>query len=197
MADINTVCLTGRLTRQAEIRYSQSGGGAIVRFSLAVNRRKRTADGQGWEDEANFFDCVYFGRAAEAVNQYLEKGRQVAISGELRQSKWEQDGQQRSKVEIAVSNLSLVGGRGSEGTAYPAGNAPYQAAGQSQRPQYGQGQGTGTRPSGAAGAQQPYAQPSQNRFSGSFSRAGQSSSAPVDDFSVGGPESYGDDDVPF
>ncbi len=188
MADINTVCLTGRLTRQAEIRYSQSGGGAIVRFSLAVNRRKRTADGQGWEDEANFFDCVYFGRAAEAVNQYLTQGRQVAISGELRQNKWEQDGQARSKVEIAVINLTLCGGRSD--AAAPANSG----AGSFQRPAYGQQTAAGRQ----SAPSQPYAQSSQNRFSGNFSRPQAGAPAPSgDDFSVGGPESYGDDDVPF
>ena len=75
MADLNNVCLTGRLTRQAEIRYSQGGGGAVVRFSIAVNRRKRSADGNSWEEEANFLDCVYLGRAAESVIHTLEKDR--------------------------------------------------------------------------------------------------------------------------
>lgn len=105
MADINSVVIVGRLVRPSEIRYAQNGG-AVVRFSMAVNRAKRTADGK-WEDEPNYFDCVYFGRAAEAVNPYLEKGRQVAVQGELRQSRWEQDGQTRSRVEIFVNNLSL------------------------------------------------------------------------------------------
>ena len=188
MADINTVCLTGRLTRQAEIRYSQSGGGAIVRFSLAVNRRKRTADGQGWEDEANFFDCVYFGRAAEAVNQYLTQGRQVAISGELRQNKWEQDGQARSRVEIVVNQLNLIGSRAD--SASDNGNGAYQ------NPQGGYAQYQNQRPDAGAGMGQSGAPSNQNRFSGSFSRptGGESVS---NDYSVGGPESYGDDDVPF
>ena len=105
MADINSVVIVGRLVRPSEIRYAQNGG-AVVRFSMAVNRAKRTADGR-WEEEPNYFDCVYFGKSAEAVNPYLEKGRQVAIQGELRQSRWEQDGQTRSRVEIFVNNLSL------------------------------------------------------------------------------------------
>ncbi|NCC63594.1 MAG: single-stranded DNA-binding protein [Spirochaetia bacterium] len=104
--DLNVVALVGRLTRESELRYS-NGGMAICRFSLAVNRRKRTADNR-WEDEANFFDCTMFGKSAESINQYLEKGRQVSIIGELRQSRWEQDGQNRSKVEIAVNSLQLL-----------------------------------------------------------------------------------------
>ncbi|HOE89479.1 MAG: Single-stranded DNA-binding protein [Spirochaetes bacterium ADurb.Bin315] len=104
--DMNVVALVGRLTRDSELRYTQ-GGMAIARFSIAVNRRKRTADNR-WEDEANFFDCAMFGKSAESVNQYLERGRQVSIIGELRQNRWEQDGQSRSKVEIVVNSLQLL-----------------------------------------------------------------------------------------
>lgn len=180
--DLNNVSLTGRLTRQAEIRYGQAGGGAIVRFSIAVNRRKRTADGQAWEDETSFIDCVYFGKAAESVHSYLDKGRQVAISGELRQSRWEQDGQQRSRLEVIVNTLVLLSsGRGQDG-AMP-----------NQVPNQNYSNNSFARPS-----QNSYnnygSDMSQNRTSGSFSRA----NAPIEDsYDVGGPESYGDDDVPF
>ena len=105
--DINVVVLVGRLTRNAELRYPQNGGNASLRFSIAVNRSRRNASGE-WEDEANFFDCVYFTRSAESLSQYLEKGRQVAIQGELRQNRWESDGQTRSRVEIFVNNLTLL-----------------------------------------------------------------------------------------
>ena len=113
--DINQVILVGRLTRDAELRYS-SGGMAVCKFSVAVNRRKRS--GEQWVDEASFFDIAYFGKAAEAVNQYLQKGKQVAIQGELRQNRWEQDGQSRSKVEIAANNVQLLGGAGGGGGSY-------------------------------------------------------------------------------
>ena len=103
MSDINCVTLTGRLTRDAELKYTQNGG-AIVRFSMAVNRSKRNADGS-WAEEASYFDCVYFGKGAESVNSYLSRGRQVAVSGELRQSRWEQDGQTRSRVEVFVNRV--------------------------------------------------------------------------------------------
>jgi single-strand DNA-binding protein len=110
--DLNVVALVGRLTRESELRYS-SGGMAICRFSIAVNRRKRTGDNK-WEDEANFFDCTMFGKSAEGLNQYLEKGRQVSILGELRQSRWEQDGQTRTRVEIAVNSLQLLASPGGD-----------------------------------------------------------------------------------
>ena len=107
MADINKVILVGRLTRDAELRYTNSGA-PICKFSIAINRRKKVGD--QWEDEANFFDCVLFGRQGESINQYLVKGKQVGIDGELRQNRWEQDGQSRSKVEITAYNVMLLGG---------------------------------------------------------------------------------------
>ncbi len=107
--DVNHVVLVGRLTRDAELRYTNSGL-AISKFSIAVNRRKRS--GEQWEDEASFFDITYFGKAAEAVNQYLGKGKQIAVDGELRQNRWEQDGQARSKVEVVANNVQLLGGSG-------------------------------------------------------------------------------------
>ena len=112
MADINSVVLVGRLVRDSELKYL-SNGQAISRFSLAVNRAKRNADGS-WGEDTNYFDCVYFGKAAEGVTPYLVKGRQVAIQGELRQSRWESDGQTRSRVEIAVNNLSLCQSTGGQ-----------------------------------------------------------------------------------
>ena len=134
MADINHVVLVGRLTRDAELKYTQ-GGAAVCRFSIAINRRRK--NGEEWVEEANYFDIVLWGRQGEALNQYLVKGKQVAVEGELRQNRWEQDGQSRSKVEIIANNLQLLGGgsgsgqqmnNGNQGT-YQRSNAPsaYQA----------------------------------------------------------------------
>ena len=109
MADINHVVLVGRLTRDAELKYTNSGL-AIAKFSLAINRRSKKGD--TWQDEANFFDAVFMGKGAEAVAQYLTKGKQIGIQGELRQDRWEQDGQKRSRVEIFVNSLQLLGSRG-------------------------------------------------------------------------------------
>lgn len=112
MADINHVVLVGRLTRDAELKYT-AGGQAVCKFSLAVNRRKKSGD--QWVDEASFFDIVLWGKQGESLNQYLLKGKQVGIEGELRQDRWEQDGQNRSKVEIVANNLQLLGGNSSGG----------------------------------------------------------------------------------
>lgn len=136
MADINCVALTGRLTRDSELKYTQ-GGNAVVRFSLAVNRSKRNADGS-WSDEPSYFDCIYFGKPAEAINSYLTKGRQIAINGELRQSRWESEGQTRSRVEIYVNNLTLLSSQNRNGelSADGVNNAPRQTTSYSQ-PQAG------------------------------------------------------------
>jgi single-strand DNA-binding protein len=84
------------------------GGQAVCKFSIAVNRRKKVGD--NWEDEANFFDIVVWGRQGESLHPYLVKGKMVAIDGELRQDRWQVDGQNRSKVEIYANFLQLLGG---------------------------------------------------------------------------------------
>jgi len=66
-------------------------------------------------DESHFFDVVLWGKSAEAVNQYLVKGKQVGVEGQLRQNRWEQDGQARSKVEIFATNVMLLGSGGGGG----------------------------------------------------------------------------------
>ncbi|MCL2208605.1 MAG: single-stranded DNA-binding protein [Treponema sp.] len=112
MADLNHVTLIGRLTRDAELKYT-SGGQAVCKFSIAVNRRKKNGD--QWEDEANFFDIVVWGRQGESLHPYLVKGKMVGVDGELRQDRWQQDGQNRSKVEIVTNYLQLLGGGPSAG----------------------------------------------------------------------------------
>jgi len=110
-SDLNVVALTGRLTRDSELRYT-NGGMAIAKFSIAVNRRTKKVD--QWVDEASFFDCSLFGKSAEGVHQFLNKGQQVAINGSLVQSRWEQDGQNRSRVEVMVNSLTLLGSKSDE-----------------------------------------------------------------------------------
>jgi len=107
MADVNHVILIGRLTRDAELKYT-TGGTAVCKFAMAVNKRRK--QGEQWVEEANFFDIVLWGSSGESIYQYLVKGKQVAVDGELRQNRWEQDGQSRSKVEIVANNVQLLGG---------------------------------------------------------------------------------------
>jgi single-strand DNA-binding protein len=121
MTDLNHVVLIGRLTRDAELKYTNAGS-AICKFSIAVNRRRKSGD--SWVDEANFFDIAAWGKMGESLNQYLTKGKQVAVEGELRQNRWEQDGQPRSKVEIFAMNIQLLGGGRDRSGGAPGGRGP-------------------------------------------------------------------------
>ena len=112
MADVNHVIIIGRLTKDILLKFT-GGGMAIGSFSIAVNRR--TKKGEQWVEEASFFDVSLFGKSAEGLSQYLTKGKQVAVEGELRQDRWEQDGQNRSKVYISASNVQLLGGNDAKG----------------------------------------------------------------------------------
>ena len=112
MADVNYVVLVGRLTRDATLKFTNSGL-PICEFSLAINRKVR--DGETWKDEAHFFDITLFGKLGEAVSQYMTKGTQVAVEGELRLDRWEQDGQKRSKIKIIANNIQLLGSRSGGG----------------------------------------------------------------------------------
>jgi len=115
MRDINVVVLVGRLTRDSELKYTKSGI-PIARFSVAINRSVKR--GEVWEDEASFLDVDFWGKGGESVNRFLTKGQQVAIEGELRQDRWEQDGQTRSKVVVVANNVRLMGsapGQGGQG----------------------------------------------------------------------------------
>ncbi|MDR3019843.1 MAG: single-stranded DNA-binding protein [Treponema sp.] len=122
MADLNHVTLIGRLTRDAELKYTANGQ-AVCKFSIAVNRRRKNGD--QWEDEANFFDIVVWGRQGESLHQYLVKGKMVGVDGELRQDRWQQDGQNRSRIEIVANFLQLLGGGG--GGSYAGDRQSYQS----------------------------------------------------------------------
>jgi single-strand DNA-binding protein len=110
--NLNTVTIIGRLTRDAELKYT-NGGTAVVNASIASNYR--TKSGDNWQEAVNFFELSFFGKGAEAVYKYMTKGKQVAVSGELRQERWEQDGQNRSKVKILAHQVQLLGTKNSEG----------------------------------------------------------------------------------
>ncbi len=104
--DINTITITGRLGRDAEMRGSD---GSILSMRVASNYSAK--EGGEWVEKTNWLDAVMFGNRAQAVSQYLTKGTEVAISGELRIREYEaRDGSKRNAVEIVVDELKLVGG---------------------------------------------------------------------------------------
>jgi single-strand DNA-binding protein len=104
---INRVILTGNLSRDPEVKRTQSGM-AVMSFGLAVNDRRKNPQSGEWEDYVNWVDCTMFGTRAESVSNYISKGSKVGIEGKLRYSSWEKDGQKRSKLEVIVDEIELM-----------------------------------------------------------------------------------------
>lgn len=111
---INRVIITGNLTRDPELRTTQSQT-SILTLGVAVNDRRKNVQTGNWEDVPNFIDCTMFGARAEAVARYLSKGSKVAIEGKLRWSQWEKDGQKRSKIEVIVDEIEFMSMTGTTG----------------------------------------------------------------------------------
>ena len=100
MSNINTVTISGRLTRDPELRYLNNGN-AVANFAVAVN---------GWngtEETVSYFDCTCFGKRAEAVAQHRHQGDAVIVNGRLSQNRWEADGQKRSRIEIVADQVEF------------------------------------------------------------------------------------------
>ena len=93
------------------MRYTPSGQ-SVTSFSVASNRRYRTAEGEQRE-ETEWFNVSAFGRLSEICNQYLTRGRQVYVEGRLRgRSYADRDGQPRYSLEITANDVQFLGGRG-------------------------------------------------------------------------------------
>jgi len=105
MADLNNVVLIGRLTRDAILKYT-GGGTAVSNFSIAVNKSRK--QGSDWVNETSYFDISLFGKQAESLSPYLKKGKMIAVNGELKQDRWEQEGQNRSKILVVAHNIQLI-----------------------------------------------------------------------------------------
>jgi len=125
----NKVILVGNLTRDIELRYTQSGM-AIAKTGIATNRRYKKQSGEQ-VDETMFIDIAFFGRSAEVANQYLRRGSKVLIEGRLLLEQWtDQNGQKRSKHSINVEEMKMLDSRGDAdqgGYNPPAGNSGYNA----------------------------------------------------------------------
>ncbi len=104
---MNTVALIGRLCGDPQLRYTPNGT-AVANASLAVPRR-------GNREETDWFDLTFWGKTAELAANHLTKGRQVGITGRLRQERWEKDGEKRSKVVVVVDSVTFIGNKGDAG----------------------------------------------------------------------------------
>lgn len=105
---MNKVILMGRLAREPEVRYSQGTEPlAIARYTLAVNRRfKRQGD-----QDADFINCVAFGKAGEFAEKYFKKGQMVSVVGRLQVRSWDKDGERRWTTEVIVEEQYFSEGK--------------------------------------------------------------------------------------
>ena len=121
----NKIILLGNLSRDIEVRYSQSGS-AIANTAIATTRKFKGADGTQ-KEEVLFVDVTFFGRTAEIANQYLRKGSKVLLDGRLKLDQWTaQDGSKRSKHSVSVENLTMLDSKATGESAAPS-PQPHQA----------------------------------------------------------------------
>ena len=178
---MNSVCLIGRLARDPELRYAQTGT-AMCRFTVAVDRRlskqKRQEAQANNQPTADFVSCTAFGATAELIANYHKKGSQIGIEGRIQTGSYERDGRTVYTTDVVVNNLTFIGSS--------------QGGGQAQ-----------------AGFNQNQAGFNQNNFQsqGGFSQPGMASQGPVNsayenDFSKSDNDDDGffpvdNDDIPF
>lgn len=106
--NVNTVILAGHLTRDPELR-SIGNDKVVVHFSLAINRRFKSADGE-IKEESTFVDCEAWGRTAELIGQYLAKGSAAYVEGRLKLDNWQdKEGKNRQRLKVVVDNVQFVG----------------------------------------------------------------------------------------
>lgn len=111
MASYNKVILMGNLTRDPEVRVGPSGA-SICKFTLAVSRQFKGQDGEQ-RDETAFIDIDAFGKQADVISRYMQKGRPILIEGRLKLDQWEsQSGEKRSKLGVVLESFQFVGSKG-------------------------------------------------------------------------------------
>ena len=129
----NKVILMGNLTRDVEVRHTAANL-AIAKFGLATNRRWKTPEGEQRE-EVMFVDCEAFGKTAEFLSQFFQKGRPILVEGRLKLDQWEdkETKAKRSKHVVVVENFGFVdskpgGGGGGAGAGGGEDSAPRSSA---------------------------------------------------------------------
>ncbi|GEP23841.1 MAG: single-stranded DNA-binding protein [Lentilactobacillus diolivorans] len=181
---LNRAVLTGRLTRDVDLRYTQSGA-AVGTFSLAVDRRFTNQQG---EREADFINCVIWRKSAENFANFVHKGSLVGIDGRIQTRNYEnQQGQRVYVTEVVVENFALLEPKSSR-----HGNSNNQQNGNA--PQQNNGNGNN-----------PFDNNSNNPSSGNSNNGGNSSNSgnsgnnnPADPFANSGDSiDISDDDLPF
>ena len=121
MASYNRVILVGNLTRDVELKYTQSGL-AVTEVGLAVNDRRKNQAGE-WVEETTFVDVTLWGRTAEVASEYLGKGSSVLIEGRLKLDQWESEGQKRYRLRVVGERMQMLGAKSGK-SGPPASSRP-------------------------------------------------------------------------
>lgn len=102
---MNNVCLIGRLTKDVEVRYTQTNNTMVVSFTLAVNRKFAKKD----EQQADFINIIAWNKTAEFCSKYFKKGMQVSVVGRIQTRSWDdQNGQKRYATEVIAEELGFA-----------------------------------------------------------------------------------------
>ena len=108
---INRVVLTGNLTRDPELRNTNSGT-SVCSLRIACNTRRKDPSTGEWGEKPNYFDVTVWGVQAENCAQYLSKGRPIAVDGRLEWREWEdKQGNKRQSVDIIADSVQFLGSR--------------------------------------------------------------------------------------
>lgn len=115
MANLNSVHMIGRLTRDPEFRDVPTC--RIVALGFAVNNRRKNQQSGQWEDEPVFLDCEAFGKTADAMDGRLHKGSQIFIDGHLKLDQWtdKNTNEKRSKLKVVVDSFQFLDGKQAQG----------------------------------------------------------------------------------
>lgn len=165
---VNKVILVGNLGQDPEVRYMTSGD-AVTNVSLATTKQWRDRESGEDKSKTEWHRLVFFRRLAEIAGEYLKKGSQVYVEGELRTRDWEKEGQKHYTTEIVVNEMQMLGGRGDGG-----GPPPHDEVPEGHRDNAGGGTAQGSQKDGGS---------QKGAASGSDSSKG--------------PEDTFDDDIPF
>ena len=190
---LNRAVLTGRLTRDPELRYTTSGT-AVVSFTLAVDRQFRNQNG---DRDADFINCVIWRKSAENFSNFTHKGSLVGIEGRIQTRNYEnQQGNRVYVTEVVVDNFALLeprqGGNNQGGQQYGGNQQSF--GGQGQQPQFN------SQPQAGNNAPQANSSANQGGFGGNTNNQGQANNNPFppDSGDDGGQSiDLSDDELPF
>lgn len=123
---MNVVILSGRLTRDPEIRYTPTGK-EVGQFTLALDRRYKSSTGERYTD---FIPCVNWGASNKALKEYVHKGQELEVEGRLEVRTYEKDGVKRYVTEVIVERFHFIGNkRDTDGTVLPPGEPTLEGSG--------------------------------------------------------------------